>query len=149
MTFFKNTAEIYRLVYRADEDNTREIAIKLAEYIQASCHLRVEATPEGGIRENTILLGTASLAVLPSGEALLEEKDAYISGVFGNTYVIYSNDRLGLAVAAQIFIERLSAQSDMIKLNACENITSKVSDLVKDCFYKNAVVLARKLFSIN
>lgn len=146
MTFLKNASKSYCLVYNAKEENAREIATKLAEQIQSVCGLKLKACPQKGTAKNAILLGTAAFDVLPNGIKISGDESVYISCAVDNNYFICSNDRFGMAVAAQKLIELLSVQSNTVEIDTEEPSCSKVSDLAKDCFYKDAVVLARKLY---
>ncbi len=147
MKFDKNRAEPYPIIYCPDEQNARETAEKLAGRLQAACGLPVLAVPQEKSRKipaeggPVILLGRAARAVLP--EERLPQGDAFLSGAAGGAYVLASEDRFGLAYAAQMLLDRLGrAEQDADDSLIC----GRVSELPLDDCYRRAVLLARELY---
>ena len=145
MTFLKNTAQPCRLAYSEKQENSRELAIRLAEQIEAACAVKLRVVPEGDDLTNVILFGDAAHSILPE-ELPVEGEPVYFSDEIGEAYVIYSNDRFGMAVAAQLLIERLLGNERVAKPQGEAPAWHRVSALEKDKFYKDAVLLGRKLY---
>lgn len=97
----------------------------------------------GGPGGAEICLGEVDRETVRNLAAGLSETTDFLAGVYGDSYVILSADRFGLAVGLKHFADTV-LRSGTVPVS--ENRRGRLADLPHDAFYRDAVLLARRLF---
>ncbi len=132
------------LIYVANDPDAQKLAERAAAYLQEACAVRVCPVPDTGRTGGAeICLGEVDRETVRNLAAGLSETTDFLAGVYGDRYVILSADRFGLAVGLKHFADTVLRCGTV---PVSENRRGRLADLPRDAFYRDAVLLARRLF---
>lgn len=146
MEFLKGQAMVYNLVYDSSDLDQWIVANAFANYINEKTGLKVKAVADSGSYQNEILIGSVNRTIVDQMKRYMIP-GSYISGVYGDRYVIYSDDRFGIVIGLMKFIEQLNADGESSStITSTQHFQGSVQDLPKNEFYADSVLLARSAY---
>ncbi len=136
--------QVYYLVYSSENEGN---AKRAAEILSQRCGLHVEAVSDDNSYENEILFGRVARELIDNLSLNLVLPDSYLFGVYGDSYVILSDDRFGIALGFYDLIKKLeAAEGDKTVLGAGSNVSGRIKNLICNDDYLGAVKLGRAIF---
>lgn len=137
---------VYYLVYSSDDENARDVAQRAVSYLTENTRLKLKVGADTASYDNEILFGSVSRTASSRLGKYLSE-DSVVSGVFGNSYAILSNDRLGLVFGLVDFADKINAaEGDSVELSYSQNLCTKVASMQKNDGYAKAVAAANDFY---
>ena len=137
---------VYHLVYPAEDENARDYATRAVAYIMSVSNVKMKTGADTGSYENELLFGKVNRGIVSRIEKYVSEKDI-VSGVFGDDYLILSDDRLGLVFGLMNLVEKVNdADSKNASIGYKQNLCTNLSSLPKDDYYAEAVANANDFY---
>ena len=145
VTFKADSSTVYYMIYGESSGN-RTFASLLANYLEETVGLTIKVRSDANTYENEILIGEVNRDVSNGITKYMKDGD-YVAGVFGGSYVIHSDSRLGFTFAALDMLEELKAKlsNGTAKLNTLQNRFGNWDDVPRNEEYAEVVALANSL----